>query len=103
MFSSCPGIFKISGIVISNKTGAAIEGAKIEVSDVYRPAHFDASRDPDVESFLSDKNGDFNASLVMRRMRFGLPEYRIRIIKSGYQILKIKINLQDNKILIYLN
>ena len=87
LFSSCPGILKISGKIVSDITDTPIEGAKIELLDINQVVHFDSS-------FLSDKNGNFTASSSMRRMIFGLPKYRIRIIKSGYQILEIKINLK---------
>ena len=87
LFSSCPGILKISGKIVSDKTETPIEGAKIELLDIHPVVNFDSP-------FLSDKNGNFNASSSMRRMIFGLPKYRIRITKSGYQILEIIINLK---------
>jgi hypothetical protein len=87
LFSSCPGILKISGKIVSDNTETPIEGAKIELLDIHQAVHLDSS-------FLSDKNGNFTASSVMRRMIFGLPKYRIRITKSGYQILEIIINLK---------
>ena len=94
LFSSCPGILKISGKIVSDKTETPIEGAKIELLDIPPAVHFDSSRNVYDSSFLSDKNGNFTASSIMRRMIFGLPKYRIRITKSGYQILEIKINLK---------
>ena len=94
LFSSCPGIFKISGKIVSDKTDTPIEGAKIELFDIPPTVHFDSSTNVYDSSFLSDKNGNFTASSTMRRMIFGLPKYRIRITKSGYQILEIKINLK---------
>ena len=94
LFSSCPGIFKISGKIVSDKTDTPIEGAKIELFDIAPSVHFDSSGNVYAPSFLSDRNGNFTASSRMRRMIFGLPKYRIRITKSGYRILEIKINLQ---------
>ena len=82
LFSSCPGILKISGKIVSDKTEAPIEAAKID-----QFVHLDSS-------FLSAKNGNFTASSIMRRMIFGLPKYQIRITKTGYQILEITINLK---------
>jgi hypothetical protein len=58
LFSSCPGILKISGKIVSDKTETPIEGAKIEVLDVHPVVNFDSP-------FLSDKNGNFNASSVL--------------------------------------
>lgn len=94
LFTSCPGIIKISGKIVSDKTDTPIEGAKIELFDITLPVHFDSSGNVNDPSFLSDKNGNFTASSRMRKMIFGLPKYRIRITKSGYQILEIKINLK---------
>ena len=94
LFSSCPGIFKISGKIVSDKTDTPIEGAKIELFDIAPSVHFDSSGNVYAPSFLSDKNGNFTASSRMRRMIFGLPKYRIRITKSGYRIFEIKINLK---------
>ena len=87
LFSSCPGILKISGKIVPDKTETPIEGAKIELLDIDQFVHLDSS-------FLSDKNGNFTASSIMRRMIFGLPKYQIRITKTGYQILEIIINLK---------
>ena len=94
LFSSCPGIFKMSGKIISDKTDTPIEGAKIELFDIPASVDLDSSRNIYDQSFLSDKNGNFTASSIMKRMIFGLPKYRIRITKSGYQILEIKIDLK---------
>ncbi len=91
LFSSCPGILKITGKIVSDKTETPIEGAKIELLDFHQVVHLDSS-------FLSDKNGNFTASSSMRRMIFGLPKYRIRITKSGYQILETLINLKGKNV-----
>ena len=88
LFSSCPGILKISGKIISDKTENPIEGARIELLDIHQVVHPDSS-------FLSDKNGNFTARSIMRKMIFGLPKYRMRITKSGYHILEIMINLNS--------
>ena len=87
LFSSCPGILKISGKIVSDKTETPIEAAKIELLDIDQVVHLDSS-------FWSDKNGNFTASSIMRRTIFGLPKYQIRITKTGYQILEIIINLK---------
>ena len=87
LFSSCPGILKISGKIVSDKTKTPIEAAKIELLDIDQFVHLDSS-------FLSDKNGNFTTSSILRRMIFGLPKYQIRITKTGYQILEIIINLK---------
>lgn len=89
LFSSCPGILKISGKIISDKTETPIEGARIELLDIHQVVHLDSS-------FLSNKNGDFTTKSIMRRMIFGLPKYRIRVTKSGFQILEIMIDLKDS-------
>ena len=99
LFSSCPGIFKISGRIISDKTDTPIEGAKIELFEIPPSVDLDSSRNVPTQSFLSDQNGSFTASSIMRRMIFGLPKYQIRITKTGYQILEIKINLQNKNVL----
>jgi hypothetical protein len=88
LFSSCPGMLRISGKIVSDKTGSPIEGAKIELLDIDQVVNFDSS-------FHSDENGNFTASSTMRRMIFGLPKYRIKITKNGYQILETIINLKD--------
>ncbi len=88
LFSSCPGIFKISGKIVSDKTETPIEAAKIELLDIQQVVQPDSF-------FLSDKDGKFTASLIMRKMIFGLPKYQIRITKTGYQILEVIINLKD--------
>lgn len=98
LFSSCPGIFKISGKIVSDKTDTPIEGAKIELFDIPPSVHFDSSGNVYAPSFLSDKNGNFTASSIMRRMIIGLPKYQIRITKSGYHILENKISPKDKKV-----
>ncbi len=97
LFSSCPGIFKLSGKIISDKTDNPIEGAKIELFDIRALDRASAKNIYDQYS-MSDNNGNFTASSIMRRMIFGLPKYQIRITKSGYQIVEIKINLNSKKI-----
>lgn len=94
MFSSCPGIFKFSGKIVSDKTETPIEGAKIELIDIPPHVHLGSSKNIYDSSSLSDKNGRFTASSIMRRMIFGLPKYRIRITKSGYENIEIKIDLK---------
>jgi hypothetical protein len=98
LFSSCPGIFKLSGKIISDKTDNPIEGAKIELFDIRASVHLASTSNVYDQSFLSDTNGNFTASSIMRRMIFGLPTYQIRITKSGYQTSVININLKDKKI-----
>ena len=88
LFSSCPGIFKISGKVISGKTEEPVEGAKIELIDVDKMGQTDSF-------FFSDNNGNFSANSIMRRMLFGLPTYQMRITKSGYQTFEIILNLES--------
>ena len=97
LFSTCPGIFKLSGKIISDKTDKPIEGAKIEMFDI-GAVNLTIAKNVYDQSFLSDNNGNFTASSIMRRMIFGLPKYQIRITKSGYQIFEIKINLNNKKI-----
>ena len=98
LFSSCPGIFKLSGKIISDKTGNPIEGAKIELFDIRASVDPALAKNVYDQSYLSDTNGNFTARSIMRRMIFGLPKYQIRISKSGYQIFEIKINLNNKKI-----
>ena len=90
LFSSCPGIFKMSGKIVSNNTQNPIEGAQIELQDIQQAVHHN-------ESYLSDKNGNFTASSTMRRMVFGLPKYRIKITKSGFHPLETFINLNGKE------
>jgi len=92
LFSSCPGIFKFSGKIVSDKTETSIEGAKIELLDIPPHIHFGLSKNVYNSSSLSDKKGSFTKSSIMKKMTFGLPRYRIRIIKSGYQNIEIKID-----------
>lgn len=96
LFSSCPGKFKLSGKIISDKTDNPIEGAKIELFDI-RAVDLALAKNVNDQSSLSDTNGNFTASSIMRRMIFGLPKYQIRITKSGYQIFELKINLNNKK------
>lgn len=97
LFSSCPGILKLSGKIISDKTDNPIEGAKIELFDI-RGVDLALARNVRDQPSLSDTNGNFTSRTVMRRMIFGLPKYQIRITKSGYQIFEIKINLKNKKL-----
>ena len=97
LFSNCPGIFKLSGKIISDKTDKPIEGAKIEIFDI-GTVNLATTKNVYDQSFLSDNNGNFTASSIMRRMIFGLPKYQIRITKSEYQIFEIKIDLKNKKI-----
>ena len=90
LFTSCPGIFTISGKVISDKTEIPIEAAQIELLDIKHKLQQESF-------FFSDKDGKFTASSVMRKMLFGLPTYQMTITKSGYQNLEITLNLTGNK------
>jgi hypothetical protein len=56
--------------------------------------HFDSAGNIYDSYFLSDKNGNFNASSTMKRMIVGLPKYRIRITKNGYRVLDFIIDLK---------
>ncbi len=89
LFSSCPGILKISGKIVSDKTDIPIEAANIELFDIDQKVHQNSS-------VLSDKNGRFTATSIMRKMIFGFPKYQMKITKSGYHILEISINLKSN-------
>ena len=95
LFSSCEGVIRISGKIISDKTETPVEGAKIELLDIPPAIHFDSLRNAYDSSFLSDKNGNFTASSRIMGMIFGPPKYRIRITKNGYQAIEIKINPKD--------
>lgn len=87
LFTSCPGIFQISGKIISDKTEIPIEGAQIELLDIEQKNQLDSF-------FVSDKDGKFTARSVMRKMIFGLPTYQLKITKSGYKMIEISINLK---------
>lgn len=64
-----------------------IEGAQIELLDIKQTAQPSSL-------YMSDKNGNFTASSIMRKMIFGFPAYHIKITKKGFQILERKLDLK---------
>jgi hypothetical protein len=85
----------MSGKIISGKTDQPIEGATIELFDIFIAEQNATATNFNNLPFLSDKDGRFKATSVMRKMIFGLPKYKMRIIKTGYETLEIDISLKD--------
>ncbi len=98
LFTSCEGIIRLSGKVISSDSAKEIEGAKIELLDLPPILRFDSTTNSYKDSvFISDNNGLFTVQSRMVGMVYGMPKYRIRVTKEGYQTLELKITKKTVK------
>lgn len=96
-FSSCEGYIRLSGKIVA-ENNKEIEGAKIELLDVPPIDHYDPVTNTYKDSiFVSDKNGLFTVHSKMIGMLFGIPKYKIRISKDGFQTSEIRITKQTSK------
>jgi hypothetical protein len=86
------------GKIVSENSKKEIEGAKIQLLDLPPVLHFDSTTNSYKDSvFISDNNGLFTVQSRMVGMMYGMPKYRIRLTKDGYQTLELKINKETAK------
>jgi len=98
LLTSCEGFVRLRGKIIDGDLKKVISGAKIELLDLPPIAHYDSITNTLKDSiFVSDKNGLFTVQSKMVGMIYGMPKYRIRISKEGYQTLELKITKQTVK------
>ena len=98
LLTSCEGFIRLRGKIVSENSKKEIEGAKIELLDLPPIERFDSTTNSYKDSvFISDNNGLFTIQSKMVGMMFGMPKYRIRVTKDGYQTLELKINKQTAK------
>jgi hypothetical protein len=85
----------LRGKIIDGGSKKEISGAKIELLDLPPIACYDSVTNSFIDSiFISNESGRFTVQSKMVGMIYGVPKYRIRISKEGYQTLELKITKQ---------